>query len=189
MAVPETYTTLDFSGAFTLNRELSGDTLKILELQGLPEDKRAMVNSGVVGVTIKQSKNEVGVEQFDVVQTFAGRSQEEARTLDWADRKQDSIFGPFSMKSRRAKLSELGTSGDPDAKCAFLADGWTADTREHGVLESYVVTAPENKKQWTLVQIWGVDTVNGERRYVRRVRTTTPEGDDAQVMMVYDRAD
>ena len=54
------------------------------------------------------------------------------------------------------------------------------------MIESYVDTAPENGTQWTAVQTWGVEEINGERRYVRHVRLTTPKGDDEQIKLVYD---
>ena len=36
------------------------------------------------------------------------------------------------------------------------------------------------------MQTWGVEEINGERRYVRHVRLTTPKGDDEQIKLVYD---
>ncbi|KAL1748556.1 hypothetical protein HDZ31DRAFT_60291 [Schizophyllum fasciatum] len=182
MAVPASFSVLDISGKFMLNKGLSGDTDKVLQLQGISWVKRKIISAGTIYVTIKHWKDEHGVERIDATQTLSGlNEQKEERTLDWSERKKDdSLFGPVVGKSRRVAPADLGID------CPHLIEGWTADTLEHGLIESYVDTAPEAGTAWTAVQTWGVEEIGGERRYVRHVRLTTPKGDDVQIKLVYD---
>ena len=57
----------------------------------------------------------------------------EERVLDWVERvKEDSLFGAIIGKSRRLSAEEVEED--------FLKTGWTEETLEHGLIESYVLS-------------------------------------------------
>jgi len=124
--------------------------------------KRKAIAIGHVHVTIKNYKDDDGVEHVDAVQTVSGATgNTEERTLTWEEKNvEDPIFGWVNSKSRRVKPSELD---EP-----FLKEGWTEDTLEHGVINNYVTSdTPKSGTSWIAIQTWGVEVINNERKYVR----------------------
>jgi hypothetical protein len=83
-----------------------------------------------------------------------------------------------------------------------LKQNWTADTIEHGVVQSYVESdTPQSSTTWIanqvfypvsarsfahIYQAWGIQEINGERRYARNVKFTGPKGEDIEALLVYD---
>ncbi|KAJ6509394.1 hypothetical protein C8R47DRAFT_1098549 [Mycena vitilis] len=182
MAVPADFSILDLSGKFTMNKTMSGDTDTILMHQGIGWLKRKAIAVATVTLSIKHYKDDEGVEHVDIDQTLTGGipGTREERTLWWKERStEDSLFGAIIGKSRRCQVSELDEE--------FLKKEWTADTIEHGVIQSYVVSdTPKSKTTWVANQAWGIQEINGERRYTRNVKFTGPKGEDIEVKLVYD---
>jgi hypothetical protein len=182
------------------NKTLTGTiTDRILQLQGVSWVKRTAINLGTVTLKIKHYKDDGGIEHIDIDQTITGGipGTREVRTLSWTERETlDGIFGAVIGKSRRINIDEV-------EEC--LKKGWTADTIEHGGVQSYVVSdTPKSGTTWIANQVcglrlcfrlignwletkvWGVKDVSGERRYVRHVKFTGPGGEDIEAALIYD---
>ncbi|KAJ7917695.1 hypothetical protein B0H13DRAFT_2322218 [Mycena leptocephala] len=172
MAVPATYTMMDISGKYTLNKALSDSDAsdKILEGQGVGYLKRKALNFAGATLLIRHYKDAEGVEHMEVHRCAKGRN----RVLTWTERTIDHpLFGSIVAKSRRAKLEDLDDE--------HLKKGWTADTIECGLIEGHV-----SGKDWKSVQIWGIEEFNGERRHSRHITFTGPKGNTIHARLVYD---
>ncbi|KDR69577.1 hypothetical protein GALMADRAFT_255791 [Galerina marginata CBS 339.88] len=183
MAVPAELTVLDISGKYVMNKTLSDSrTDTILQLEGVSWLKRKAVGLGTVTLSIKHYKNEDGVEHIDIDQTLTGGIQgaSELRTLQWKGQEDEHpLFGAVIGKSRRVKAEELDI--------AFLQSDWTADTLEHGLIQAYIESnTVKSRTTWIANQTWGIEVINGERRYVRHVKFTGPKGEDIEAKFVYD---
>jgi hypothetical protein len=182
MAVPADFTTLDISGKFDLNKNLSDSTEEILRLQGVGWFKRKLISAGYISLVIKHYKGEDAVEHIDIDQTLSpgGLGTREERIMDWVERnKEDSLFGFVIGRSRRVKLEEI----DDD----YLKTGWTPDSIEHGFIQSLVHSdTPKSGTTWVANQIWGMQEIDNVRRYVRHVFFTGPGGEEIRGRLVYD---
>ncbi|KAG5647600.1 hypothetical protein DXG03_008953 [Asterophora parasitica] len=183
MATPPSLTILDISGKYVMNKELSDkSTDQILTLQGVGWLKRKAITLGTVTLNVKHFKDDQGVEHVDIDQTLTGGipGTTEKRTLTWTEREnEDHLFGAVLGKSRRTKVDVLEDE--------FLKKNWTADTLEHGVIQSYVESnTPKSGTTWIANQTWGVEEINGERRYTRHIKFTGPGGEDIECRLVYD---
>nr|GAT44069.1 predicted protein [Mycena chlorophos] len=182
MAVPQEFQSLDITGKFTMNKTLSGETDSILALQGVGWIKRKAIQLGTITLYIKHYKDENNEERIDIDQTITGGipGTREERHLTWTERSHnDHLFGYVVGKSRRVKVAELDEE--------FLKNNWTADTIEHGVIQSYVESdTPKSGTSWIANQTWGIQEINGERRYARNVKFTGPNGEDIERLLVYD---
>ncbi|RDB28493.1 hypothetical protein Hypma_015679 [Hypsizygus marmoreus] len=183
MAVPASLSILNISGKFVMNKALSDTTTDtILTLQGVGWLKRKAITLGTVTLAIKHFKDDEDVEHIDIEQTLTGGipGTSERRTLTWTEREnEDHIFGAVIGKSRRTKVDVLEEN--------FLKAGWTADTVEHGVVQSYVESdTPKSGTTWIANQTWGIEEVNGERRYTRHVKFTGPGAEDIECRLIYD---
>ncbi|KDR78778.1 hypothetical protein GALMADRAFT_244322 [Galerina marginata CBS 339.88] len=183
MAVPADLTVLDISGKYTMNKTLSDQrTDTILQLQGVGWLKRTAISMGTLTISIKHYKDDDGVEHIDIDQVLTGGipGTSETRTLWWKEREnEDHVFGHVIGKSRRVKVDKLDV--------AFLQTGWTADTLEHGLIQSHVESnTPKSGVTWIANQTWGIEDIDGERRYARHVKFTGPGGEDIEARLVYD---
>ncbi|KAF9076130.1 hypothetical protein BDP27DRAFT_1414674 [Rhodocollybia butyracea] len=182
MAAPADFTTLDISGKFVMNKTLSDSSDEILRLQGVNWFKRKLIGAGTVSLVIKHYKGDDAVECIDIDQTLSpgGIGTREERVMDWQERsKEDSLFGYIIGRSRRVKLEEI----DDD----YLKTGWTPDSIEHGFIQSYVSSdSPKSGTTWIANQIWGLEEIDGVRRYVRHVFFTGPGGEEIRGRLVYD---
>ncbi|PFH54798.1 hypothetical protein AMATHDRAFT_331 [Amanita thiersii Skay4041] len=182
MAVPPDFNILDISGKFIMNKSLSGDTDEILRLQGVGWIKRTAIRYGTLTLAIKHYKDEDTFEHIDIDQTLTGGipGTTELRTLSWKERPhEDHLFGAVIGKSRRCKADVLDDE--------FLTTGWTSDTYEHGLVQSYVESdTPKSGTTWIANQTWGMEDVNNERRYTRHVYFTGPAREEIRVKLVYD---
>ncbi|KAF8078762.1 LCCL domain-containing protein [Lyophyllum atratum] len=183
MATPETLTILDITGKYVMNKTLSDQsTDEILRLQGVAWLKRKAIGYGTVTLNIKHFKDEAGAEHVDIDQTLTGGipGTSERRTLTWTEREnEDHLFGAVIGKSRRTKVDILEDE--------FLKKNWTEDTFEHGVIQSYVESnTPKSGTTWIANQTWGLEIIDGERRYTRHVKFTGPGGEDIECRLVYD---
>ncbi|KAJ7275197.1 hypothetical protein B0H12DRAFT_1086204 [Mycena haematopus] len=182
MAVPPNLSILDISGKYIMNKGLSGDTDTILKHQGISWVKRTIISTATITLAVKHYKDDAGIEKIDIDQTLTGGipGTREERTLTWTERHtNDSLFGYMVGKSRRCQVSELEEE--------FLKKDWTADTIEHGVVQSYVESdTPQSGTSWIANQVWGIQEINGERRYARNLKFTGPKGEDIEARLVYD---
>ncbi|KAF7328425.1 hypothetical protein MVEN_02558400 [Mycena venus] len=182
MAVPADFTILNLSGKFTMNKAMSGDTDTILTLQDVGWVKRKVIANATVTLAIKHYKDDAGVEKIDIDQTLTGGfpGPKEERTLSWTERSdKDGLFGHVVGKTRRCQVSDLEEE--------FLKKNWTPDTIEHGVIQFLVKSdTPKSGTSWIANQAWGIQEVNGERRYARNMKFTGPKGEDIETLLVYD---
>ena len=115
------------------NKSLSDPTDEILALQGVSWLTRMAIRYGTITLSVKHFKDENAIEYIDIDQTLSGGfpGTRETRTLIWkAQENNDHVFGYYIGKSRRVPVDQLDI--------AFLKEGWTADTIEHGLVQSYV---------------------------------------------------
>lgn len=184
MAVPASLTILDISGKFTMNKELSetDKTDAILGLQGVGWLKRKAISFGTLTLAVKHFKDDAGVETINIDQTLTGGipGSSEQRILLWEDREvEDANFGAVLTKARRIKPSELSTE--------WLKMNWTPDTVENGVVQIISKSdTPKSGYTWDADQTWGIEEVNGERRYTRHVVFRGPNEEVIESRMVYD---
>lgn len=85
----------------------------------------------------------------------------------------DKIFGDVTGRSKWLKMAEIQDE--------FLKKGWDAEDDET-LFQSHVVSRTNG---WTAVQIWGFQTIDGQRRYCRNI--VISKGDKrATFRFVYD---
>lgn len=184
MAVPAGLTILDLSGKFTMNKELSetDKTDVILGLQGVGWLKRKAISMGTLTLYIKHGKDEAGVETFNIDQTLTGGipGTSEQRILSWEERAvDDATFGAVLTKARRVQTSELTTE--------WLKMNWTTDTVANGLVQIVSKSdTPKSGYTWDADQTWGIEEVNGERRYTRHVVFRGPKEEVIESRLVYD---
>jgi len=176
---------LNFESLTSLqNKSLSGDYDRILQLQGISWFKRQAIKYATITLYVKHYRDDAGFEHIDIDQTITGGipGTREERLLDWTERHRvDDLFGAVAGKSRRVSPADL------DQVAVFLKTGWTEDTFQHGLVQSYVESdTPKSGTTWIGDQTWGIEDVNGERRYVRHVKFTGPEREDIEQRLIYD---
>ncbi|GJE87613.1 hypothetical protein PsYK624_036960 [Phanerochaete sordida] len=181
MAVPAEMTTLNISGKYYQNKAQSDDTDEILRLQGVSWMTRTIIRNATLYLTINH-RTEDGVELITVDQVLSGGvgSSTETRTLDWSEREvDDKVYGPIVTKTRRAKLDEL----DRD----YLKEDWPEDVKEHGVIHtSGHSDTPKSGRTWIAEMTWGIQDIEGERKYTRHVYFIGPEGQEIKARLVYE---
>ncbi|KAF8245910.1 hypothetical protein K440DRAFT_586396 [Wilcoxina mikolae CBS 423.85] len=178
MAVPQAMTTKDITGRFTLNKSLSEDYDIILTNQGVNWFTRSAIAYATVTLDISHFRTDEGVERITIDQTITGgiKGTTESRTLDWTERShRDHIFGSVLGKSRRVQLGEVEDE--------YLKTGWTEGLCKEGLIESYVLC---EENAWTATQIWGFEEVNGEKRYVRRIKFEKDGVERINRKLIYD---
>ncbi|KAJ7573449.1 hypothetical protein C8J56DRAFT_840139 [Mycena floridula] len=179
MAVPQEFTILDMSGKFTVNKALSDidKADSVLALQGIEETKRQAIQTGNVTLSIKHYTDNAGVEHVDIETTVAEGMpvNKEERLLDGKEyNNHHPLFGTVRASFSRTKPSEI--------KEEYLKNGWSTDSLEHGLV--YVVGG--NGTTWSGKQTWGIEEVNGERRYTRHMCFSGAGGEQIHGRLVYD---
>ncbi|KAJ7496526.1 hypothetical protein FB451DRAFT_1455700 [Mycena latifolia] len=180
MAVPQSFSMLDISGKFSMNKTLTdaSATDTILKAQGVGMLKPQVANHVSPTIQIKHSKDAAGVEHLEIEARISGgpTPKPETRTLTWTEQTIESpLFGSIVARTRRATADGLDD--------AFLSTGWTPDTLEAGLIETEM-----KGDKWTLVQTWGIEEVSGERRHTRHLQCTGAKGEVVEVRFVYDFA-
>lgn len=101
-------------------------------------------------LTIKHHKDDDGLEHIDIDQILTGGvgGTTEIRVLNWQERShEDHVFGPVVGKSRRIKVDDVEND--------WLKQGWTEDTKEHGLVNSWVQSdTPKSGTTWIAEQVW-----------------------------------
>jgi len=184
MAAPDSCTTLDLSGKFVMNKTMSDPSDRILQLQGVGWFMRNAIAMATITLSVKHTKDDGGVEHIDIDQTITGGipGTSEDRTLDWAERhKKDGLFGFIVSKTRRLPVADIV---EP-----YLKGEWLPDTVRDGAIHTWAKSDTEKSGLvWTAEQIWGFESINNERRYVRRVRFDYKDGQEIhEIRLVYDR--
>ncbi|KAJ5230919.1 hypothetical protein N7489_011627 [Penicillium chrysogenum] len=211
MAAPADVTIQDLSGKWEMDSTHSNPTDPILTLQGMGWVMRKALSYATVTIYVKQyadSENPALIH-IDAQQVITGGIQgtKEERKLDWEVREHvDHIFGKLQGRSRHiaGAKSEDGAvrpvieiqtkvgSPEEDAKVQkFLtgetlidgskSEGFLAEEGEAVFLQSFV---KNTESGWTAEQVWGFETVDGERRHTRRV-VVTKDGKVASARLVY----
>jgi hypothetical protein len=117
---------------------------------------------------------------MDIITVVSGHlTTHENRTLDWQDNYHlDKIFGYCHHRSRLFKTGQLHIqgAGSVNDEAFLLAEKNEDGTTGSGLLdEENIQTCTRNVDVAGLLteQVWGFETVNGERRHTRRVVTWT----------------
>ncbi|KAJ6189663.1 hypothetical protein N7519_004571 [Penicillium mononematosum] len=211
MAAPADITIQNLSGKWEMDSTHSNPTDPILTLQGMGWVMRKALSYATVTIYVKQyaDSENAALIHIDSQQVITGGIQgtKEERKLDWEAREHvDHIFGKLQGRSRliAGAKSEDGAvrpvieiqtkvgSPEEDAKVQkFLtgeilidgskSEGFLAEEGEAVFLQSFV---KNTENGWTAEQVWGFETVDGERRHTRRV-VVTKDGKVASARLVY----
>jgi len=166
-----------------MNKKLSDDTNRILELQGVGWLTRKTISLATITLNIKHYNDDNNVEHIDIDQTLTGgiKGTSENRTLDWTERENsDHVFGPVLSKSRHVSLEEVE---DP-----FLKDGFSSDVKETGIVLSFAKSDTEkSNRTWSVEQTWGFEIVEDIRHYARHVKFSYNNGEEVhEAKLFYD---
>ncbi|KAI4282840.1 MAG: hypothetical protein L6R38_002641 [Xanthoria sp. 2 TBL-2021] len=175
MTAPPEKTLKNLAGKWVMNKSLSDDTDRILQMQGVGWFLRRAIALATITLTVTEyTKDDLTHIDISQVASPGGITSVENRTLDWEYRDHtDKIFGAVKGKSRWVKLSDVD---DDD----FLKKGWDDLEGEH--VQSYVESEGGG---WTADQVWGFEILDGKRYYVRHV--VVRKGDDWKLArLVYD---
>ncbi|KAH6660536.1 hypothetical protein BKA67DRAFT_653710 [Truncatella angustata] len=192
MAAPANKTIGDLGGKWVMNKTLSDDVEPGLALQGIGWMTRKAIGLATVTLQVKQYTDAAdGKPHLDIEQTATGgiKGTSEHRTLDDTPREHaDWLFGKVKGRSLYiaadalpAKVKEQLLGDD------FLTEGWLQSDEEKtgpgGAL--HVVNWVEAEAGWTVAQVWGFQTVGGERRYARNIVITNKDK-KVELRLVYD---
>ncbi|PHH72921.1 hypothetical protein CDD82_5735 [Ophiocordyceps australis] len=171
MAAPPNKTINNLSGKWALNRQLSDSLDAGLSLQGINFLFRKAIGVASITIQVNQyqapprppSQAEGTYTAIDIDQSASGLSStQELRCLDDVSREhRDWLFGTVMSRSSWTSLDKV----DDD----FLRKGWDVDQADAGNT-ALVRTLAENEDYgWTATQIWGFQTIDGERHYCRNI--------------------
>lgn len=166
------------------NKTLSDSSEPVLALQGVSYLVRKSIGFASISLDINQytappkPPNEATdlYTHIDITQSASGLSStQENRCLDNTFRDHsDWLFGSVKGRSQWVSVD--------DVEDEFLKKDWLAEGEGKNLIQSYVESQDNG---WIATQIWGFQTINGERRYARHVLVT--KGDKrVQVRFVYD---
>ncbi|KAJ6264632.1 hypothetical protein Dda_0781 [Drechslerella dactyloides] len=176
MAAPADKTAADMTGSYVMNRTLSGDTDKILSLQGVGWLLRKSLGLATVTINLTHKASDDVINIHSVAAGVISTNEDLHLDGKAYERTKDKVWGNFQVTAQKKQLSEIDDEQ--------LREGWAGD-------EVIEVVADNKESKWTALQIWGFTDyeVNGkkERRYFRRVRLTHSKG-VTYSHMVYDYA-
>lgn len=153
------------------NKSLSGDYNSILTLQGVSRIVRKVIIKSRIVVAVKHWKeNETTHVELDNRMPFGLPSTKDMYQLDWLAREiKDPVFGNVRDRARWLRLAELEDE--------FQKDGWEEGTDE--LMELFTEHADIHA---TTSQVCGFGTLNGERRYIRRL--VVKKGEECRRLLV-----
>ncbi|KAH8736779.1 hypothetical protein BGZ61DRAFT_338953 [Ilyonectria robusta] len=184
MAAPAEKTLNDLSGNWVMNKTLSDSSEPVLSLQGIGWVTRKAIGIASISLAVNQYKappkppntsTEI-VTHVDIVQSASGLSStHENRCVDETFRdNSDWLFGSVKGRSSWVSLDEIDDE--------FLKKDWLIEGEGKNFFKSYVESQDNG---WIATQIWGFQTIDGERRYCRHVVVT--KGDQrVAIRLVYD---
>ncbi|TEB20740.1 hypothetical protein FA13DRAFT_1742665 [Coprinellus micaceus] len=186
MALPSSITTKNLSGRFTLNKTLSDTNAfdAILIHESIGWIKRKAFAIGTVTLTFKHYTDKDGVEHFDIDNHLTGGipGTQERRPVDSVERERsDMHFGPQLFYTKRR------APNDVEGLSEFLKGNWTEDTLENGLLETDVKSdTAKSRTSWLERHVWGIEEVQGERRFTRHIEFEGPKGQRLDTIMYFD---
>ncbi|KAL8917785.1 MAG: hypothetical protein Q9208_007766 [Pyrenodesmia sp. 3 TL-2023] len=156
MAAPADKTLKNLDGKWVMNKTLSDDTDRILQMQGVGWFMRRAIALATITLTVEEYIAD-DLTHIDIEQVATGGiTSTENRTLDWEFRDHtDKIFGAVRGKSRWVKLADVDDDkflkeGFDDTEGEHVQSwveskegGWTADQ-----LDYYTRTAPYKYKRY-----------------------------------------
>jgi hypothetical protein len=154
-----------------------------LSLQGIGWLTRKAIGAATVTLHATHYTDDEGKVHVDIDQTVTGglKGTSEKRCLDneFRDHK-DWMFGHVKGQSKYIAAEEVSDE--------FLKKGWLEGEEEkkgpNG--ESHILSYVESYDAgWTARQIWGFQTVEGERRYCRNI-VVTKGAEKVEMRLVYD---
>ncbi|KAF7544206.1 hypothetical protein G7Z17_g10125 [Cylindrodendrum hubeiense] len=184
MAAPPAKTINDLNGNWIMNKSLSDSSEPVLALQGIGWMTRKAIGLATISIAVNQyqappkapnTSTDI-VTHIDIVQSASGLSSTtENRCIDNTFRdNSDWLFGTVKSRSAFVSLDEVDDE--------FLKKGWLIEGEGKQFVKSYVESQGNG---WIATQIWGFETIDGERRYCRHVMVT--KGDErVQIRLVYD---
>lgn len=171
-------------------------------MQGVGYLTRKAIGFATVTLAVKQfmgphtppSTTEGECVRIDIAQTATGgiKGTTENRCVDGESRTHsDWLFGTVDSKSYfttddvRDAVAKHGVEG---ASADYLAGNWLEDESEKTGPDgaAHLVSVADNQKDgWIAVQVWGFQTIGGERRYARNI--VLKKGDkEVEMRLVYD---
>ncbi|KAF3016152.1 hypothetical protein E8E14_008718 [Neopestalotiopsis sp. 37M] len=192
MAAPANKTIGDLNGKWVMNKTLSDSPEPGLALQGIGYLTRKAIGFSTVTLDVKQYTDEAtGVPHVDIEQTATGglKGTSEKRTVDGTAREHsDWLFGKVKARSFFVTHEDLpGKIREELGGDDFLAGDWiVADGEKTGPGGAlHLVNYVEAEAGWTAAQVWGFQTIGGERRYARNI--VIKKGDKkVELRLVYD---
>jgi hypothetical protein len=166
--------------------------------------KRKAFAIGTVTLTFKHYTDKDGVEHFDIDNHLTGGipGTQERRPVDGVERERsDMHFGLQLFYTKRR------APNDVEGLSEFLKGNWTKDTLENGLLETDVKSDTARSRTswlerhvsailwgalaWTRAdqrdtQVWGIEEVQGERRFTRHIEFEGPKGQRLDTIMYFD---
>ena len=149
---------------------------------------------------VRHYTDDSGIERIDVDQTLTGgiSGTSEHRILDYTEREhEDHVFGAVLSRSRRVSLDEVqrewlkkdwleesfvdGLIINTAAKSNTAKSGRTWSSEQVSTRVEYLKSVIQ-----TMPQTWGLEQVDGAKRYTRHVYFEGPGGEVIQVRLVYD---
>lgn len=169
----------NLSGKWKLNKSLSDDIGPVLAVQGTNSLLRSAIASASVTLDISQpQENEYSIKQTATSASIPGTTEQYNLDYQWRDN-HDAFFGDVRGRSKWIEAAE--------AKKEFpdLVGDWDAEG-DGGKL--ILAEGGKPDETWTAARVWGIETIDGERRFVQRVKIWNKKGDEVKVKMVYDFA-
>ena len=166
----------NLSGKWKLNKSISDDITQVLAIQGTNVLLRKAIATASVTLDITQPhENEYSIKQTATSASIPGTTEQYSLDFQWRDNK-DPFFGDVRGRSKwidaeevKEKYSDLGSGLEPEEDGKFiLAEGGKPD------------------ETWSAFRIWGFEEIDGQRRYVQRVKVWNKGGEEVRVNMVYD---
>ncbi|KAK7970029.1 hypothetical protein PG996_001532 [Apiospora saccharicola] len=203
MAAPASKTIGDLNGTWVMNKNLSDPTEPGLALQGIGYLTRKAIGFATVTLSVKQYSgaplppSTAGGEcvHIDIEQTATGgiKGTSENRCTDAVKRTHsDWLFGTVDSHSyfdtagdlKKAVLAHGVDAASADYLAANWLEGETEKTGPEGA--AHLVSVADNQKDgWIAVQVWGFQTIGGERRYARNI--VLRKGDKkVEMRLIYD---
>jgi len=147
-----------------MNKSLSDDPDAILAMQGVSWLVRRAIKWSNIRLNVTQYTDGDGLVHIDIEQVSSVATTIEDRTIDWTFReKEDRVFGKVKGRTRWVDVEAVDDE--------FLRNGWDGKWLEEAkgeVIQAYVESVGKDPN-WIADQIWGFESIDGGRRYVRHV--------------------
>ncbi|KAL8841762.1 MAG: hypothetical protein Q9170_000795 [Blastenia crenularia] len=174
-ASSSTKTLATLAGKWKLNKSLSADVASILALQGTSLLIRKAISTASVTLSISQPHaNEYRIDQTATAASIPGTTEQYILDGEWRTN-HDAFFGKVKGRSLWISLEEAKAKGE--------GSGW-----DEGCDDGNLVLAEGGSSdgKWEAWRIWGFEEIEGERRFVQRIRVWNQEGEEVRGKMVYD---